>query len=210
MSVLAPALTQVGLQVLLQPYGGFISQTSCTLAGVIYPAYASFKAVQVLTRRRTTEEAEKWLTYWAVYASFSVVERLLDKALPWLPWYNTLKFAFILWLQLPRYQARWLGAQRLYRELILPPLAQAYPHIENFLTAVKISLGQPELQAAGEHINHLLSKVPLLEWFVRGPDGEPVHPPPPGRPAFITDTTAGGDDDGGLPSAPAAGRRWGR
>ena len=54
-----------------------------TVAGVIYPAYASFKAVQVLTRRRTTEEAEKWLTYWAVYASFSVVERLLDKALPW-------------------------------------------------------------------------------------------------------------------------------
>ncbi len=54
-----------------------------TVAGVIYPAYASFKAVQVLRTRRETQEAEKWLTYWAVYATLSLAERVLDKTLPW-------------------------------------------------------------------------------------------------------------------------------
>lgn len=54
-----------------------------TLGGVIYPAYASFKAVNILTTREASSDTVKWLTYWAVYASFSVFERALDKYLPW-------------------------------------------------------------------------------------------------------------------------------
>lgn len=59
--------------------------TGCcsTVAGVVYPAYQSFKAVQVLKTRGERAEAEKWLDYWAVYACLSVAERVLDKALPW-------------------------------------------------------------------------------------------------------------------------------
>ena len=80
--------------------------------GVLYPAYASIKAVEILNTRGEPSEAGRWLTYWAVYGSLSAVERLLDKALPWLPYYTTIKLALLLWLQLPRYQVRGGAAGR--------------------------------------------------------------------------------------------------
>lgn len=65
-----------------------------------------------------------------------------------MPYYNTLKLAFLLWLQAPRYG----GAQRLQREVIQPLLARAQPHIDDFLAGVKYSLvrkgGQVHLSLA--------------------------------------------------------------
>ena len=121
--VLAPVFTQVGLQLVLQPFGNTVGdaawQARCVYAmplseqlrleqlrptdrrhpawltfpsaalhrscavGVLYPAYASFKAVEVLRVRGDDSEAARWLTYWAVYGAFSAAERLLDKLLPW-------------------------------------------------------------------------------------------------------------------------------
>jgi hypothetical protein len=45
---------------------------------------------------------------------------------------------------------------------------------------------RPELVALGELANYYLARVPFLEWFVRGPDGQPV--PPSVRAAFLTDS----------------------
>jgi hypothetical protein len=33
---------------------------------------------------------------------------------------------------------------------------------------------RPEVLAAAAAVNEALSRVPVLEWFVRGPDGRPV------------------------------------
>ena len=57
---------------------------SCSTAvGVVYPAYASFKAVEVLRVRNDTSEASRWLVYWGIYGAVSALERVLDRALPW-------------------------------------------------------------------------------------------------------------------------------
>jgi hypothetical protein len=114
--VLAPVATQVGLQLVLQPFGNTVGDVAwqapiftlechtapratptvsfthrrlhpppprSTAVGVLYPAYASFKAVEVLRLRGDDSEASRWLTYWAVYGAFATAERLLDKLLPW-------------------------------------------------------------------------------------------------------------------------------
>ena len=121
--ILAPVATQVGLQLILQPFSNTVGELGwcgtprsaptqqcatspdpaaatprspaspprpnqpprccSTAAGVLYPAYASFKAVEVLRLRNDDSEAAKWLTYWAVYGAFSTVERLLERLLPW-------------------------------------------------------------------------------------------------------------------------------
>ena len=46
---------------------------------------------------------------------------------------------------------------------------------------------RPELAVCGEALHHFLSRTPVLEWLVRGPDGRPA---PRSGGAFITD---GGD-----------------
>lgn len=121
--ILAPVATQVGLQLILQPFSNTVGELGwcgtprsaptqqcatspdpaaatprspaspprpnqpprccSTAVGVLYPAYASFKAVEVLRLRNDDSEAAKWLTYWAVYGAFSTVERLLERLLPW-------------------------------------------------------------------------------------------------------------------------------
>ncbi|CAK8997587.1 Receptor expression-enhancing protein 5, partial [Durusdinium trenchii] len=84
----------------------------CNLVGFVYPAYASFKAIE-------TEEKEddtQWLTYWVVFATFNLVETFVDVILFWFPFYYSLKFGFLIWLFLPNVR----GAQYLYTHVILP------------------------------------------------------------------------------------------
>ncbi|URD82560.1 TB2/DP1, HVA22 family, partial [Musa troglodytarum] len=68
----------------------------CTI-GIGLPVYSTFKAIE----NKNRNEQEKWLLYWAVYGSFSLVEVLSDKFLYWCPFYYHIKFAFLVWLQLP-------------------------------------------------------------------------------------------------------------
>jgi hypothetical protein len=68
--------------------------------GFIYPAYASYKALE----SKSPHAAAQWLTYWVVFSLFTVLEYFADWLISWLPLYYLLKLAFILWLQLPQTQ----------------------------------------------------------------------------------------------------------
>lgn len=49
------------------------------LVGFVYPAYQSFKAINT----PTTEDDTQWLTYWVVYAFFTITEQFTDFLLSW-------------------------------------------------------------------------------------------------------------------------------
>jgi len=49
------------------------------LVGFIYPAYASFKAIETTGKDDDTQ----WLIYWVVYATFCLVEVFADILLRW-------------------------------------------------------------------------------------------------------------------------------
>ena len=134
--------------------------------------------------RNDTSEAARWLTYWAVFGSFAAVERLLDPVIPWLPYYSTIKLAALLWLQIPRYS----GALRLAAKFAYPFLHKAHPHVDAFLSALRQHLNRPEMVAVAAAVHMVLSRIPVLEWFVRGPDGRPIPPP--------SSSAAEGNDDG--------------
>lgn len=46
------------------------------------------------------------LTYWVVFAAFSILEAFLSMLLRWIPFYFALKLAFLAWCFLPQTQVR--------------------------------------------------------------------------------------------------------
>lgn len=84
----------------------------CNLVGFLYPAYASFKAIETEQKDDDTQ----WLTYWVVYAVFNLIETFVGIILFWFPFYYSFKFGFLIWLFLPNVR----GAQYLYTNFVLP------------------------------------------------------------------------------------------
>ncbi|CAI8047718.1 Receptor expression-enhancing protein 2 [Geodia barretti] len=56
-----------------------ISRAIIVVAGILYPAYSSFKAV----RARSHREYTQWMMYWIVFAMFQAAEVLTDTFLSW-------------------------------------------------------------------------------------------------------------------------------
>ncbi|KAJ6716732.1 HVA22-LIKE PROTEINS [Salix koriyanagi] len=89
---------EVGLQLLLSPLNSnIVVRTACCSVGIVIPVYSTFKAIE----NKDQIAQQRWLLYWAAYGSFSLAEVFADKILSWFPLYHHMKFAFLVWLQLP-------------------------------------------------------------------------------------------------------------
>ncbi|XP_044499808.1 HVA22-like protein k isoform X2 [Mangifera indica] len=127
MDALGSTLTnKVGLQLLLCPLGSnVVIRTACCSVGIALPVYSTFKAIE----RKDQDDQQKWLIYWAVYGSFSIVEVFSDKLLSWFPMYYHLKFAFLVWLQLPSAE----GARQLYTNHLRPFLLRHQARVDKLV-----------------------------------------------------------------------------
>ena len=85
-----------------------------TLVGVVYPAFASLKAVL----SGSADQSAAWLRYWVVLGVFSVLELLADPLLNPLsysfPLYLVLKCSFLVWCMIP---AKWNGSDLLFNQV---------------------------------------------------------------------------------------------
>jgi len=106
-------------------FWGFTGELLCTLVGLSYPLYASFKALE----DQKHEDAVQWLTYWVTYAAITVAENLFRGLLVWLPFYYTIRLVFTVWLFLP-----WTrGASCIYCWLLAPLLRRQQTRIDAVL-----------------------------------------------------------------------------
>ena len=80
------------------------------LVALAFPAYASFQAIE----SEGTEDDVQWLTYWIVYAVFSIPEAFADILEEYFTFYYPLKLAFSVWLFAPNTR----GAEFLYNKFI--------------------------------------------------------------------------------------------
>ncbi|KFH73386.1 hypothetical protein MVEG_00602 [Podila verticillata NRRL 6337] len=97
----------------------------CSVAGSLYPAYASFKAINTRDNNRLTA----WLMYWSVMGLFSIAEFVLDTFIFWFPFYYEIKLLFVLWMILPQTQ----GSIYLYQVFVDPYLTQHEHEIDQTL-----------------------------------------------------------------------------
>ncbi|KAK8463796.1 hypothetical protein PHAVU_011G046900 [Phaseolus vulgaris] len=102
---------QVGLRPFLVAPNLFLRPACCSI-GLALPVYSTFKAIE----GNDPYQQQRWLLYWAAYGSFSAAEMFTEKLLSWIPFYYHIKFAFLLWLQLPTLN----GARQLYCNHLRP------------------------------------------------------------------------------------------
>jgi len=101
-----------GLVVLWLAFG-FGAQLLANTVGFAYPAYCSIKALESSIKSDDTQ----WLTYWVVFAFFSVIEYFADFIAGWVPFYWLTKCLFMVWCMAPM-EAN--GSAIIYNKLILP------------------------------------------------------------------------------------------
>lgn len=92
-------------------------QLLTNFAGFIIPGYYSLEALFTTSKHDDTQ----WLTYWVVFAFFTVIESLIS-VVYWFPFYYTFKFVFLLWLSLPAFK----GADLIFRSFLSPTLGRYF------------------------------------------------------------------------------------
>ncbi|KAI4589450.1 hypothetical protein MJG53_020474, partial [Ovis ammon polii x Ovis aries] len=126
---------------------------------MLYPAYASYKAVKT----KNIREYVRWMMYWIVFALFMAVETFTDIFISWyghrgsvgcgeglalpglapwwtlplcsprFPFYYEIKMAFVLWLLSPYTR----GASMLYRKFVHPSLSRHEKEIDTYIVQAK-------------------------------------------------------------------------
>lgn len=112
----------------------------CNLVGFVYPAYASFKALET----KEADDDVQWLTYWVVHSVFATMDAVLGNTLGWIPLFYEMKLLFIIWMIVPQFK----GAKVLYEHYIKPFLMKHAARFDPiFETTTKI-IQNPAMNAA--------------------------------------------------------------
>jgi len=116
--------------VFIKPLGIFMTR----LFGFAYPAYKSFKAIESSEKGDDTQ----WLTYWMIFAVFSLAEETALKPLEnYAPFFFSWKIVFLLWCYLPQTH----GADLLYTEVVGPNMKKLGEFVEEKLIKKKAREG---------------------------------------------------------------------
>uniref|UniRef100_A0AAR5QK93 Receptor expression-enhancing protein n=1 Tax=Dendroctonus ponderosae TaxID=77166 RepID=A0AAR5QK93_DENPD len=109
---------------------GFAAQLVCNSVGFLYPAYLSIHAIE----SHKKDDDTKWLTYWVIFALFSVVEYFADFIVGWFPLYWLIKCVFLVWLMIP---TEFNGSLVLYGRIVRPYFLKHHNVIDETMNKVK-------------------------------------------------------------------------
>jgi receptor expression-enhancing protein 5/6 len=89
---------------------GFLERLITNLVGTVYPAFWTMKSIE-----KKGDDDKQWLTYWVVFASFTIIDMFSGFILRFIPFYFFLKVCFLIWLFMPNTK----GCHIVYHLLII-------------------------------------------------------------------------------------------
>ncbi|KAL4555671.1 hypothetical protein LXL04_038298 [Taraxacum kok-saghyz] len=153
--------------------------------------YSTFKAIET----NNTTDQQKWLLYWAAYGSFSIAEAFADKIISWFPLYHHMKFAFLVWLQLPTTN----GAKHIYMNHLRPFLLRHQANLDQIVGILYNETGKFVSAHEGEFrfIKAIVMKILISAKHIINDSSQPV-PPPEGRAITgLSEEITSSDDENG-------------
>ncbi|KAI5073170.1 hypothetical protein GOP47_0011183 [Adiantum capillus-veneris] len=164
--------------------GSLITRALIMVVGYVYPAYKCFKCVEM--NRPDVEQLRFWCQYWIIIAIVTVLERLGDTFVSWLPLYSEAKLAFIIYLWCPKT----LGTTYVYSSFLRPLVATHEGDIDrnlNELTARALDMIADYWQRGSvyaqsrfmEILQFVASQAPARPEQGSGNFQPPPQPPPP-------------------------------
>ncbi|PKU61130.1 putative HVA22-like protein g isoform X1 [Dendrobium catenatum] len=115
--------------------GSLLTRTLALVLGYAYPAYECFKVVEL--NRPEIEQLRFWCKYWILVAVLTVLERVGDTFISWLPMYSEAKVAFFVYLWYPKTR----GATYVYETFLQPYVASHETEIDRNLLELKTRAG---------------------------------------------------------------------
>ncbi|XP_022748865.1 putative HVA22-like protein g [Durio zibethinus] len=116
--------------------GSFLSRTLLMVFGYACPAYHCFKAVE--NNKPEIQQLRFWCQYWILVAILTVCERVADVSVSWLPLYNEVKLAFVVYLWYPK----WKGTTYVYNSFLRPYVAKHETEIDRILFELEVKTGE--------------------------------------------------------------------
>ncbi|KAG5238936.1 HVA22 protein [Salix suchowensis] len=185
---------EVGLQLLLSPLNSnIVVRTACCSVGIVIPVYSTFKAIEIKIKSLNSDGFSTGLVS---YGSFSLAEVFADKILSWFPLYHHMKFAFLVWLQLPSAN----GAGQLYTHHLRPFLLRHQARLDYFVEFLNgemnkfVSAHQAEFQFAKSLLMKTLASVNQIARDVIRPGGRQANGTFQGPARRIQDAQSDGED----------------
>jgi len=98
------------LAALVFVYIGFLERFITNLVGTVYPAFWTMKSIE-----SKGDDDKQWLTYWVVFACFTLIDLFSGFILKFIPFYFFIKIVFLIWLFMPNSQ----GCNIIYHLLVV-------------------------------------------------------------------------------------------
>ena len=108
---------------------GLCGNLLVSIVGFLYPAYRSFKALE----SKGKDDDTQWLTYWVVYAFFTVFDEMTSWILNLMPFYFMIKLVLMIWMFWPTTN----GALVIYNTVLAPFLRKYQVNIDKHVDDVE-------------------------------------------------------------------------
>ncbi|EZF33171.1 hypothetical protein H109_06537 [Trichophyton interdigitale MR816] len=132
---------------------GIVADLLAAVATVLFPIFASYKALQT----RDVTNLAPWLMYWVVYSAITLVESWTFFIISWFPFYSWIRLFALSYLVLPQTQ----GAKKLYLEHVEPFLRHHEREIEELI-------GQAHSRGSALGLQYLKKVIDLVRTKAMG------------------------------------------
>jgi receptor expression-enhancing protein 5/6 len=90
---------------------GYFDFYITNIVGIVYPAIWSIRAIE----SKGNDDDKQWLTYWVVFAIFTLIDLFSGFILKFIPFYFFIKLLFLIWCFMPNTR----GAILIYDKVII-------------------------------------------------------------------------------------------